>query len=396
LEGQTKLDWGGNGVLIRDWHDAHQAGVLEVSADVDGFRLWFRVPESCPVSRSGDPFLAAALLPAMATGAPIEIEPTMAVSPRLLKNVARLQEIFHTWNPALKEVSITATTSPAEQLRPGAFTFFSAGVDSTYTFLKHLDDITHGVLIHGFDFYAADDTFKAAVERNAGFVATYGKTLLPVETSFYPFGHRYALSRLLTQGSCLGAVALLLGFPVAYVPSSIAYDQLVPTGSSPLTDPLWSNEAVEVVHDGCEAHRADKLRVVASSAPAVANLRVCENDMNVNCGRCSKCLRTMVPLQLLHADGAPFPPLPPLDVVLKAASADEYERVFLKEHLALASLDGDPRNAALRTMLRRALRRAETRRAVRELDASLLGGRLRRRLVRREVADSIDATPPTS
>ena len=380
---------------IGDWCAMPQAGSLEVSADVDGFRLWFRVPESCPVSPSADAFLAAALLPAMVRGEELEVDPALTVSPKLLKNALHLQEIFHCWNPALKEVPIRARVSPAEALRTDACSFFSAGVDSTYTFLKHLEDISSVVFIHGFDFYEADASYRAAVARNSAFVGAFAKTLVPVETNFFPFGHRYAMSRVLTFGSCLGAVALLLGFAVAYIPASLAYDQLKPLGSHPLTDPLWSNEAVEIVHDGGEARRSQKLTAVAACAPALANLRVCENDMNVNCGACGKCLRTMVGLRFLGAAGAPFPPLPRLETIVHATRSREYESMFLKENLALAGLDRDPWNSALRDALGRALRRAELRRAVRDLDRVLLGGRLRSLVAGSEVSHSIEPAPPS-
>jgi hypothetical protein len=360
---------------------------------VDGFRLWYRVPDSYPVARSADPFLAAALLPAMARGEELEVDSALTVSPELLENAFHLQEVFHTWNPALKKIPITARTARAEELSGGGLSFFSGGVDSTHTFLKHLDDISHVVFIHGFSFYSADESYKAAVEGNTSLVAAFGKTLIPVETNFYPFGYRYALSILLTQGSCLASVALLLGFSVAYIPAAVAYDQLVPIGSHPLTDPLWSNECVQIVHDGREARRVDKLRAIAPYAEALANLRVCENDINVNCGRCGKCLRTMVALRFLGAEG-PFPPLPPLASVVKAALRDDNELIFTKENLALASLDGDPQTAALRNALTRGLRRAELRRAVRDLDSALLGGRVRRLFVKSDTDNCIETTPP--
>ena len=39
----------------------------------------------------------------------------------------------------------------------------------------------------------------------------------------------------------------------------MTYAHLGPLGSHPLLDPLWSSEDVELVHDGCEATRLDKL-----------------------------------------------------------------------------------------------------------------------------------------
>ena len=299
----------------------------------------------------------------MLRGEEIEIDPALTVSPRFLANARHLQEIFHTWNPLLQEVPIKATTAPAEPAKAGAFAFFSAGVDSTYTFLKHVDDISHVVFIHGFDFFDVSEDYARAVERNSRFVETFGKALIPVETNFYPFGYRYSLSRNLSQGACLGTVALLLGFEVAFVPGSLAYDQLIPVGSHPLTDPLWSNESVEVIHDGCEARRTGKLQRITLSDTALANLRVCFTDMNVNCGLCPKCLRTMVALRFLgFSDVAPFPALPPLDAIVKAAFRDEFERTFIKESLDLPELTNDPRDVALRQGLSRALKKAELRR----------------------------------
>ena len=41
---------------------------VEVSAVVDGFSLWYRLPQSYEVSKAGDPFLVSALIPAMRRG----------------------------------------------------------------------------------------------------------------------------------------------------------------------------------------------------------------------------------------------------------------------------------------------------------------------------------------
>ena len=99
---------------IEDFGVRQLDGLTEVSANVDGFRLRFRVPDACEVSRAGDPFLACALLPAMATGRQLVVEPGLPVSARLLRNTSTLQEIFHAWNPRLRIIPVSATTSPAE------------------------------------------------------------------------------------------------------------------------------------------------------------------------------------------------------------------------------------------------------------------------------------------
>ena len=378
---------------IRNWETTRTGSALEVAAEVDGFRLWYRVPDPYPVAQSADPFLAAALLPAMVRGEELKIDPALTVSPMLLKNVLHLQEIHHSWNPALKMVPITASTACAEELNRGTLAFFSGGVDSTYTFLKHEQDISHLVFIHGFDFFEEDGSYRIAVERNSRFAETHGKTLIPVETNNYDFAYRYAISRNLSQGSALGSVALLLGFATAYVPSSRTYSDLSPLGSHPLLDPLYSNEAVEIVHDGCEARRSDKLRRILTSDAALANLRVCFEDMNVNCGHCAKCLRTMIPLTLLAAKSAPFPPLPPAKTVATAALGGANERRYFAEYVELAVATGAPQHRELRDALRKRLRRERVRTAVKDLDRAVFGGWTRRLVKKPPRVARIDSAP---
>lgn len=490
----------------------------EVSAIVDGYRLWYRVPRSYAVTDSADPFLAAALFPAMRLGRKIEVDPALSVSPRLLENLRALQEIHHVWNPQLRIVPIEAMTAPGRALRDGVLSFFSGGVDSLYTFLKRQEELTHLVHIQGFDFSAEsgdsgaliaadltdlsqlafkllapanavraflrsrlspktlsdlaeyrrsgevpegleealagdlnrvltegpiwqdrrfagialrpetrellaagpppEDTvrlnrrlledafpleisrprgrsFDIAVDRNTRFVENAGKTLVPVATNYFSFGYRYNLSRTLTQGNSLACVALLLGFPRVYIPGAYSYGQLIPLGSHPLTDPLWSNGSVAIVHDGAEVQRVDKVVKIARNRDALANLRVCFTDMNVNCGRCSKCLRTMIPLALLDAQAPPFPPLPSLRKIRRMRLANENERKYFKENF-------DASLGAARPELRRALssvlRRYERRRLLEDIDAQLLGGWVRK-AYRRIFASGerhvrIGATPP--
>jgi len=85
------------------------------------------VPKSCAVSRAADPFLAAALLPAMAKDDPLEVDRSLPVSPRFLTHAETLQEIYHCWNPVLKKISIRARTAPSETVNAGTCSFFSGG-----------------------------------------------------------------------------------------------------------------------------------------------------------------------------------------------------------------------------------------------------------------------------
>lgn len=107
------------------------------------------------------------------------------------------------------------------------------------------------------------------------------------------------------HGSFLAAIALALSDHVGrvYVPSSHDVGSLFPWGSHPLVDHHFSTERCSIVHDRVNVTRLDKTVAVAGYADILAELRVCWLPTS-NCGRCSKCLRTLLALQVV---GSPAP-----------------------------------------------------------------------------------------
>ena len=100
-------------------------------------------------------------------------------------------------------------------------------------------------------------------------------------------------ARPVTERRCASiGDALGEGFTEVNIASTYDWDHLFPWGSHPELDPLWSNGKVLLAHDGCEATRLDKTRLVSEHPIALETLRVCyENpDSLYNCGRCRKCL----------------------------------------------------------------------------------------------------------
>ena len=83
-----------------------------------------------------------------------------------------------------------------------------------------------------------------------------------------------------------------------YIPATYSYHML-PCGSHPLLDPLWSTESIQFVHDGFDATRVAKAKLVSTYDQALKSLRVCWDnpcDGACNCGVCEKCIRTMINL----------------------------------------------------------------------------------------------------
>jgi hypothetical protein len=290
--------------------------------------------------------LIASLLPAMRQGA--RLSSSQPVSPRLLASMRPLQDILTTWDRTLQRVPVDA---PAlEHIRdrsPRVGTFFSGGVDSLYTLLKHQDEITDLVFIHGFDIKRQDTVLYAlALENIQRLADTLGKRVLTIETDLREHLDRYADWASLTHGAALASVGHLLSQQIGrlYVPSTHTYADLFPWGSHPVLDGLWSSEALEFVHDGSEARRVDKAALLATSDAALQALRVCfkNTDGAYNCGRCEKCLRTQV--NLLAAGALDRCPTfsAPLDLELVRATKvrGANARSFVEENLDVLQARG--------------------------------------------------------
>jgi hypothetical protein len=161
------------------------------------------------------------------------------------------------------------------------------------------------------------------------------------------------------------------------VPASYHVNELFPWGSHPQLDPLWSSSAVTFEHHGHDATRPEKVASIAGNDAAMAHLRVCwENPGNAyNCGRCEKCLRTMINLHAVGA-GARCRTLPsalPLEAV-RGLRLSHGGQVFARENLA-AMGDADVGEPELRRALLAAVRSSRARELRRRVRRALTPGR---------------------
>lgn len=284
----------------------------------DPFPLWYRFPQQCRQYlnvENGDPFVAACLLPAMLLGEPLEIP--APVSEKLLRALPGIQALYCSWDSRLSPIDVKApsrTSALTNSSLRNTGIFFSLGVDSFYSLLKSIashsgDDeaITHLIHVLGFDIYLWEMERYPKVLANLNHVAEQtGKQLVAVATNLRDLSDRLVDWVALYHGAALASVGLSLGamFREIRIAASLTFDQLKPLGTHPALDPLWSTEHLSFVHDGCEAERLEKIRVIAQSPVALATLRVCAADDTsgvYNCGVCRKCLTTMLGL---HAAGA--------------------------------------------------------------------------------------------
>lgn len=362
---------------------ARLSGIVEKAAERRQVELYFHYHAPAEYVASGaDAFAPAMLLPCMRAGEPLQIDARL--SPQLCFNLPRIRDIFHTWWPqfARCEIQVTPGGVPAPP-PPRAATFFSAGVDSFYTLLKHRAGagllpapLTHLIFVRGVEnkLHSAvgvemSERWVREIAAATGVEAIVGETnvrKMMQGKEAAPQWERYYL------GSALAAAALPLSPALSFVciPSGDSYNNLIAWGTTALADEMYSTEGLRVIHDGAELTRAGKLaKILEWDRDLVLRyLRVCLDNRGgaFNCGRCYKCVRTAVALRLLGAweEARTFP--------LKDTS--HWERTMQTDHLtmtednlALATERGG--DVQLLAMLRRVVRRRRRRAAVAQLIA---------------------------
>jgi hypothetical protein len=290
--------------------DAHSLEA-DVQIGSDSHHIYFRSTD-IPLTANVEAFLSAALLPAMKAGGTLAA--TETVSKRFLSASETIMDIFCFWYPALQRVEISGVqpvrAGAPRELRVGAF--FSGGVDSFYTFLKHRDEITDLIYVHGFDTPPLNDyLLRQRISSQIHEIGSiFGKRVIEVETNLRSFLNDHFKLRdtwgPLTHLTVLASVGHVL-FPFfkrIFIASTHSYNDLFPWGSHPLLDPLWSTETLEFIHDGCESTRVEKAALIAKFDTALKSLQVCQYPRSqgaYNCGVCEKCLITMINLHLAGA-----------------------------------------------------------------------------------------------
>lgn len=321
-------------VLTRAGGRTRVAATLEASngALIGAGPIWFEADDAAgiPLSTRADPFLVAAVPLAMATGEDLEVRGE--VSPRLLHGLQQFQIIHNAWWPELRVASIACPSlSHAPDRASGVATSFSGGVDSLYTLRRHAAGretvpgfaITHALLVNGFDLDVdLEDSGRFGALRRIyePLLTPLGVRLLEMRTNLKT--HRVAaigLHRVVRSfATAVAAVAMTASPAIGrfYMAGAFGYRDQYPDGSHALTDHLLSTEGFETIHDGADAPtRVDKVAALASWPEAMARLRVCSNPewrnvdyesaTVVNCGRCDKCVRTMIALALLGYETMP-------------------------------------------------------------------------------------------
>jgi hypothetical protein len=216
-------------------------------------------------------------------------------------------------------------------VRPGsksrAVALFSGGVDALAMLrenrrlvpLDHPHSIRTVVYAFGFSFLDRPDgvedprmraRYEAQARRMEALGERLGFTLVRLDTNVLRLDARNR-EAFYETGCSAAFLAPLVASPGYVTDALIASDGEggrvhTPHGSHPLLDIHYSTGAVRVHHTQPQVTRTDKLGLIADWEPAYDMMQVCFGSPDlppetVNCGKCEKCIRTMVGLVAWNA-----------------------------------------------------------------------------------------------
>lgn len=331
--------------------------------------IWFEVPRAYSdfVSERGE-LWAVLLTPcAMVLGEDLQLE--LPVDPLLLENLNGVQKIWAGWYSWVSPITINAKAVTDDRPpRRASGVCFSGGIDSYYSLVrlgKTLGRASEApcylLTLWGFDIpLTKDREFEGVKELGYECAERFDSSLIPIATNLRELpGYQWQFD-VMSHSAALASVGHLLSNQIRNVVVGSTHDfkRLIPWGSHPLVDHLFSSAETSIVHDGATVDRVEKTRVISEVPDALAELRVCNRKRSrENCSECSKCLRTMVSIDLFRRtqgatsfDWSGYS----LDRVARTYLSDANEICFAREILDAARSSGraDIEQAIQRSLLR--------------------------------------------
>ncbi len=334
-------------IWLQDWVERDDQVTIGAAIERSGLpqrHLWYRVPTALrsSVTHSADPFVAGVLFDTMLVGGRLVVHGD--VSPSLLRNLEELQLAWEKWRPeTYRRVEIVADKQVEAQAADttAAVMPFSGGVDSCFTAWRHSAniagpqqcDLRAGMIVHGFDIpVARESEYDGAAKRAEKMLKSIDMDCIRLTTNFRELNGDWEDTHGAGLASCL--MLLQKGYRLGLIASSFAYSYLVlPYGSNPLTDGMFTSAAFPVIHDGAGFHRMEKTQAVAQWPAVAEHLRVCwqGSQLDRNCCRCQKCISNMLYFRLVG--------LPSMECFPQDISDDEISRMVYSREDEIGSME---------------------------------------------------------
>lgn len=327
-------------LIISNYSTQDLDTTIRHSATLNDDEIWFEIPKAISPTSPGEIFLGAALLEAMVSQQDIIITSPLKISPLLAKKIHDIQQIYCCWNPKLHPIAVHATihndiTNKDNNQLVG--TFFSGGIDSTFTLVSHFNEIDYLIFLTGFDDYDPIDQHETIIKKLNIVANKHNKKLFVIKNNVREYINEKKISNEFQHGITMASLGVSLPLSRVYIPSSFTYDFLIPWGSHPMVDPMWSTEKVNIYHDGLQASRVDKTLAIIEQEKFHDDLQVCWKYVSHNCGECSKCIRTLLVFKLINKRTSAFPDIDVISQLKHLKPANIVAENFLRELIELSN-----------------------------------------------------------
>src|SRR4030066_2276670 len=298
------------------------ATVIWVDCQRPTQELYFSTTAEFADSISCNPhaFLVACIMPALHFGEKrLSIEGE--ICPELKEGLVTAMNWMRFWwyKPDKKLVKIetkSRTGYPQPRTPDRAGFLFSGGVDSLATLRynrlnypsAHPGYIKDGLLVCGLEI-REPRIFEYVMDSVSALAEDAAVTLIPVYTNIRSLGPednddfwgKFWINEFM--GATFSAIAHTFAKRLTRMSINSCHDipSIIPYGSHPLINPIYSSSDFRILHEGIALSRFEKTRLVAGWDLGVQHLRVCNRTEiykpgQLNCGECEKCVRTMLAL----------------------------------------------------------------------------------------------------
>ena len=236
------------------------------------------------------------------------------ICPELREGLVTVMSWIRHWHyePDKQLVRIDAKThtkilTPNKSERAGSFV--SGGVDGLAAIrcnrlqypLEHPGSFKDALVVFGLHREEPED-FRQVLSSVSEVAKEQGLNLIPVHTNIVSLGNgwEFWVKELFAGAFASIAHAFTRRLSVVSLASTGRdIPHLFPHGSHPLIEPNYRSSDLRIRHEGVRLSRLEKVRILVGWDLALKHLQVCNNTRAIrmgrlNCGRCEKCIRTML------------------------------------------------------------------------------------------------------
>lgn len=284
--------------------------------------------ESVPDAIGAVPFVCSVLPLIWVTNAVLEAAELDKAFWDCLPELKKGYEAMYPETEFAGELKVQRIAACEREANGSTAAFFSGGLDSVQTLIRHLEEKPDLISIWGSDVsFDNEEGWKLVSGPIREYAEKYSLNAVTIRSGFRAFDLEWEIDKVyldkirsnwwygMKHGIALlghaAPYAYLKGLSTVYIASSNSPEEVdVRCASDPTLDNHVRFANCRVVHDGYEFGRQDKVHNIVEYVRRTGDpvtLHVCwESQAGSNCCECEKCYRTMIGLMAEGEDPVPY------------------------------------------------------------------------------------------